>query len=512
MTNGGTMKRREFVRKSAAAGGVALLHGWKPRDAQAKHAGARTAARSTEVNQRNVLLIIADDHGCDQLGCYGNTNIKTPHLDSMASRGVRFTNAFAIAPSCSASRASILTGLYPHQNGQFGHEHNWHHFSLLDWVETIPSLLRKNGYRTGLIGKLHVGSKSKLDFDFRIEGKEIMGNRDALKMSRLAGDFFNESRERPFFLLVGYSDPHRDDQGPSTLRNVENFSGFANDKTYAGVRPTKYKPEDVRVPDFLPDIPEVRAELADQFEAVTRLDQSVGWILENLKKSGRDRDTLVIYISDNGIPFPGAKTTLYDSGTRVPMIVLSPEVKSGGIVNDAMVSLLDLVPTVLDWAAVSPPRYKLPGTSLRGILNTSDDSRRTEIYCSHTFHEITMFYPMRAIRTKKYKYIYNLFPELEFPFATDLFVSKTWQAILRQKLETMGKRSTRSYLYRPKEELYDLESDPAESLNLARDPTYEAALKELRERLAVMRADTDDYWLINDNYAVNRITFPDPRT
>ena len=508
MTNGALMmKRREFVQKSVAAGGGALLGGLAG-PANAEKPRSSTIRRSVTGAQKNVLLIISDDHGYDQLGCYGNSVIKTPNLDAMASRGVRFTNAFAIAPSCSASRGSLLTGLYPHQNGQCGHEHNWHHFSLLDWVETIPSLLKKNGYRTGLIGKLHVGSKSNLTFDYRVEGKEIMGNRDAMKIAQCAGEFFGQETDKPFFLLIGYSDPHRDDQGPSGMRNVENFSGFANDKTYPGIIPTKYRPEDVRVPDYLPDIPEVRAELADQYESVTRLDTSVGRVLENLKKSGRDGDTLVIYISDNGIPFPGAKTTLYDSGTKIPMIILSPEITTGGVVNQALVSLVDLMPTILDWASIKPPKYKLPGRSLKNILNASDDPTRQEVYCSHTFHEITMFYPMRALRTRKHKYILNLHPELEFPFATDLFVSKTWQGIVSRRLEMMGKRSTQSYLYRPKEELYDVESDPAESVNLAGNPQYDGVLKELTAKLTAMRAATDDYWLINDNYTINRETFP----
>lgn len=502
------MKRREFMQKSVAAGSGAVLHGFGHPISAAEAASGNSPHKPDQRPHKNVLLIISDDHGYDQLRCYGNQTIKTPMLDAMAARGVRFTNAFAIAPSCSASRGSLLTGLYPHQNGQFGHEHNWHHFSLLDSVETIPSVLKKNGYRTGLIGKLHVASKSNLLFDYRVEGKEIMGNRDALKIAQHAGEFFRQETGKPFFLLIGYSDPHRDDQGPSTMRNVENFSGFANDKTYAGITPAKYKPEDIHVPDFLPDIPEVRAELADQYESVTRMDTSIGWVLEQLEKSGRAKDTLVIYISDNGIPFPGAKTNLYDGGVHIPMIIQSPEIRTGGIVNEAMVSLVDLMPTILDWTSAKPPNYRLPGKSLRNLLNLTDDPSRQEVFCSHTFHEITMFYPMRSVRTRAFKYIVNLHPELEFPFATDLFVSKTWQGILKRKLSLMGKRSTKSYLYRPHEELYDLAGDPGESVNLAGNPDYDGILKELRAKLGAMRAETDDYWLINDNYRLNRDTFP----
>lgn len=465
------------------------------------------AQNSNEVKQKNVLLIISDDHGIDQLGCYGNEKIQTPSLDKLASEGTRFTNAHSVVASCSASRGVILSGLYPHQNGQYGHLHNWHHFSLLDYVETIPSLLKNNGYRTGIIGKVHVGSKSNLEFDYIVYPKEIMGARDAKKIADKTDEFFNQEKEKPFFLLVGYSDPHRDAKGMTNMKNVENFSGFANDEKYEGVTPTKYKHEDVHVPNFLPDIPEVREELADQYEAITRMDKSIGWIIENLKKSGRFEETLIIYISDNGIPFPGAKTTVYKSGLHLPMIVNSPTVKRNGVVNNSMISYVDFLPTILEWTNSEKPKYDLPGNSFLNILEKEDDSSREAVFGSHTFHEVTMFYPMRTIITKKYQYILNLFPELIYPFATDLFVSKTWQAILDKKLEKMGERKTYNYLYRPKEELYDLTRDPVEAVNLVNDPDYENVLKELRKELQKMRENTDDHWLINDNYKLNEEVF-----
>jgi N-sulfoglucosamine sulfohydrolase len=335
-----------------------------------------------------------------------------------------------------------------------------------------------------------------------------MGNRDVQKIAEYAGEFFNRDRDHPFFLLIGYADPHREDQGATVMKNVENFSGFANARVYRDVTPTKYTPADVSVPDFLPDIPEVREELADQYEAVSRLDAGIGWVLENLRRSGRETETLVIYASDNGIPFPGAKTTVYDSGTRVPMIVTSPEVPHGGTVDRTLIGLVDLMPTILDWTGTTPPRYPLPGRSIRDIVKGRADPSRTEVYASHTFHELTMFFPMRSIRTQRYRYILNLFPELVFPFATDLFVSKTWQGMLQRKLPTMGKRSTHTYLHRPHEELYDVEKDPAESRNLAADVRYDGVLRELRAKLQQMRTTTDDPWLINDHYGVNREAFP----
>ncbi|MFQ5865561.1 MAG: sulfatase [bacterium] len=498
------MNRRTFLSKCVAAGSSALVASTLPRDPVV---AAQPSARARSSAQRNVLLLISDDHGIDQLGCYGNPKVKTPNLDRMAGQGVRFTNAFCVAASCSASRGSILSGLYTHQNGQFGHQHNWHHFSFHSWVQTLPALLKRNNYQTGVIGKLHVAPKAQLPFDFVVPGKIIMGNRDVKTMAEKAGEFFNQDKEKPFFLLIGYSDPHRSAQGMSEMRNVENFSGFGNDKNYPGIKPTKYDPADVHVPDFLPDTPEVREELADQYEAITRLDTGIGMVIEKLRQSGRYEDTLIIYISDNGIPFPGAKTTIYDSGVHLPMIVCSPQVEKGGSVNNAMVSFVDLVPTMLDWTGTAGPDYELPGRSFLPTLNQENPSGWDEVYHSHIFHEITMYYPMRAVRTRRYKYILNLFPELEYPFATDLFICKTWQGILKRKSKKMGKRNVRDYLKRPAEELYDIKKDPVESKNLASEPEYQKVLQELRVKLKTMRERTDDPWLINDNYLANRTLY-----
>ena len=465
-------------------------------------------AQNSEFNShKNVLLLISDDHGVDQLGCYGNPVVRTPNIDQLAEQGTRFTNAYCVSASCSASRGTILSGLYPHQNGQFGHQHNWHHFSYHNWVETIPSLLKKNGYLTGLIGKLHVAPPQSLPFDFSVTGSELMDNRDVMKMAEKAAEFFDLDISRPFFLLVGYSDPHRSASGMSQMVNVENFSGFGNDINYPDTDRIEFDPESVLVPGFLPDRPEVRAELADQYQSISRLDTGIGKLLDYLRKSGRYKETLIIYISDNGIPFPGAKTNIYDSGVRLPMIIYSPDHLSHADSSDAMISFVDLLPTILDWTGSPGPEYKLPGRSFIPILNEENPEGWDEVYFSHIFHEITMYYPMRGIRTKNFKYIRNLFPELQFPFATDLFISKTWQAILENRLNSMGQRSVRGYLRRPREELYDVSVDPFESVNLVFDSEYSAILEEMRIRLKTMRQQTEDPWLINENYTENNLFF-----
>ncbi len=498
------INRRTFLEKCMAGGSATLLANTL---ALGNVSSSQQKLNSQSSNHRNVLLLISDDHGIDQLGCYGNQKIKTPYLDQMAAEGIRFTHAYCVAASCSASRGAILTGLYTHQNGQFGHQHNWHHFSFHAWVQSLPALLKRNGYQTGVIGKLHVAPKEQLPFDFVVEGKEIMGNRDVKSMADKAGEFFTRDKNNPFFLLIGYSDPHRSAQGMSDMKNVENFSGFGNDRNYPGIQATKYDPNDVHVPDFLPDTPEVREELSDQYQSITRLDTGIGMVLENLRKSGRYEDTLIIYISDNGIPFPGAKTTIYDSGVHLPMIVCSPDIEKSGKENHAMISFVDLVPTILEWTGTKSPDYKLPGKSFLPILNQENPNDWDEVYFSHTFHEITMYYPMRGVRTRRFKYILNLFPELEYAFATDLFISKTWQGILKRKSKMMGKRKVSDYLRRPAEELFDIENDPAESKNLANVPEYQSVLEEMREKLKKMRDETDDPWLIIDNYKANRTLY-----
>jgi len=491
------INRRQFLdRCLAASAGFACSAGVGP----AVHTRGRKG-------HRNILLLISDDHGLSQLGCTGNPVAPTQHIDALAAEGVRFTNTFTVAASCSASRGSLLSGLFPHQNGQYGHQHSFHHFSYLPWVQTLPALLKAAGYHTGVIGKLHVAPKELLPFDVQVPGKKIMGNRNVKAMAEYAGRFFRQEPDRPFFLLMGYSDPHRHAAGMSHMRGVENFSGFGNNLHYPGISSAHFKPEDVTVPSFLPDIPEVREELADQYAAIARLDTGIGMVLDELRRSGRYNDTLIIYLSDNGIPFPNAKTTLYDAGVHVPMVVWAPGGSRKGVVNHAMISFVDLLPTFLDWAGAKGPKYKLPGRSFLPILYEENPAGWDEVYLSHTFHEITMYYPMRGIRTRRFKYIHNLFPELEFPFATDLFISKTWQAILKRRLQKIGKRPTHSYLFRPEEELYDVQEDPDEVKNLAQDPAYAQLLQQLRTRLHTMRERTKDPWLVNENYRVNRRIF-----
>jgi N-sulfoglucosamine sulfohydrolase len=405
---------------------------------------------------------------------------RTPNIDRLAGKGVRFSHAFTTVSSCSPSRSVIYTGLYAHTSGQYGLAHGTHNFHSRAGVKSLPAYLRTAGYRTGIIGKTHIVPRTVYDFDEEIRAT----GRNGAEMAKQARKFIEGCGEKEFCLVMGYTDPHRAGKG----------TNFAN-RAHPGIEPVKFDPRNITVPPFLPDLPEVRADLVEYYRAVNRLDQGVGALLEVLKTTGRDRDTLVIFLSDNGIPFPGAKTTLYDSGIHLPLIVHRPGQKKTGVVNRAMTSWVDIVPTILHWAAVKAPP-NLPGRSLLPILEEEQPKGWDQVFASHTFHEVTMYYPMRAIRTRKFKYIRNLAHKLEYPIAADLYDSATWQAILQHKERKLGQRSLNAFLHRPAEELYDLEKNPVETKNLAGDPAHARVLQQMRKQLRDMQEKTGDPWTV----------------
>lgn len=431
--------------------------------------------------------MIADDLG-RHTGAYGDPNARTPNLDRMATAGVRFNNAFCTTASCSASRSVILSGLYNHANGQYGHAHAEHHFGYLPFVKPLPSLLKDAGYRTGVIGKLHV---NPLDW-FRWDLHDESAPRNVSSIAARAKSFMEGAGGQPWYLHVGYADPHREGAGPATYAN----------KPYPGVTANPFDPAKLKMPDFLPDNAETRRDVAQYYEAANRLDQGVGMMLDVLKAAGQLDNTLVVFLSDNGMPFPNAKTNCYDAGTRLPMLVLAPGAPKKGSVNNGFVNWADLAPTFLDWAGAKGPEYPLHGRSFLPVLNDENPTGWDRSYFSHCFHEVTMYYPMRGVRNRQFRYIRNLFPDLEFPHASDLWASGTYQSLLKEGPHAkLGKRALRDYLHRPAEELYDIAADPDEVKNLAASSQHHGILHQLRAEVHDWRKATKDPWLINDTYS-----------
>jgi N-sulfoglucosamine sulfohydrolase len=473
------MTRREFV-KSITAGASVLT------------ASAMASESATAENKRpNIVLIVGDDHGRGDLGCYGHPVIKTANLDSLAAEGVRFTNAFCTTASCSASRSVILSGLYNHANGMYGLQHSYHHFASFDNVLTLPVVLSRSGYRTARIGKYHVAPEEVYKFETVLTGNE----RNGVLMADNCRQFIAAEDNRPFFLYFCVADPHRGGGKAEGLPYQPDRFGN-RPKGYPGVEDVTYDPKDVVVPDFLPDTPECRAELAQYYQSVSRLDQGVGRLIEHLKKTGKYDSTIVIYISDNGIPFPGAKTTTYEPGINLPCIVRTPWQQKKGIACDAMVNWADLTPTILDFARATPRSHEFHGRSFRSVLEREHVADWDTVYASHTFHEVTMYYPIRVVRERRFKLIWNIAHGLEYPFASDLWGSATWQATIRDKPKLYGKRTVEAYLHRPKFELYDLQNDPHEVKNLADDPQYKSDLERLQAKLNAFQQRTKDPWLL----------------
>lgn len=476
-----SLTRREFLAAGIAAAGTALTTELAAAAATDKGTPVRTAP-----HKRNVLLIVADDHGYD-LGCCGGT-VKTPTLDRLAREGSLFTDAYAAVSSCSSSRATLYTGLYAHTNGMYGLSHDVHNFSLLDNVKTLPWMLKQAGYATAIVGKLHVKPEAALAYDAWLL-PEQPGNRDVAAMGHAAGRWMRAQGDTPFFLTVGYSDPHR----------AGDRSQFGNTRDWPEVTRERYAPSDVLIPSHLPDLPGVRTDLAQYYEAVSRLDSGIEILLRELASSGHADDTLVIYLSDNGRPFPGAKDNLYYEGIRLPLIVRAPGQQRRDLRCRAMVSWIDITPTILDWAGVRAPGdyhfSPLPGRSLLPILETPDPAGWDRVFATHSFHEINQYYPTRSLRTRRYSYFHNLEPSLSVPVASDVALSPSWQAIISTPGAKLGQRSLAAFQHRPAEELYDLSADPAEVHNLIDDPAHAPALADLRQQLAAWRTATHDPWM-----------------
>jgi N-sulfoglucosamine sulfohydrolase len=214
-----------------------------------------------------------------------------------------------------------------------------------------------------------------------------------------------------------------------------------------------------------------------------------------LERTGHSNDTLVMFFSDQGAPYPNGGYSFYEPGIDVPLIVCNPEATKRGVVCDALVTLADITPTVLDWTGVKGPGYPLHGRSVLPVLEREKDDDWESVVLSHVMHEVTMYYPMRALRERRYKLIWNLCWQTPWMDALEVTARSPWTETLRRGEPMIGKRSIEQYLHRPAIELYDLQTDPDEVLNLADDPKFATLRREMSERLLARLRDAGDQWL-----------------
>ena len=429
----------------------------------------------------NILLITSEDNGPD-LSCYGAPFIQTPNLDRLASEGACFENAYCTQAVCSPSRASILTGLFPHQCGQIGLA--THRYTMHRSFPTLTSVLKNAGYRTGRIGKLHVLPESAFPFDFvwRDSASISFSHRDVKKTAEVAGEFMNQGDE-PFFLMLNYADAH--------LPWLPQEFGIPEKPLTA---------EDVRVPPAAgADSPRLRAHTANYYNCLSRLDTGVGMLLDELERSGESDNTLVIFITDHGPQFSRGKGCTYELAVRVPFIVRWPGAGSPGMVREHLTSCIDVMPTILDALDIEPPE-PLPGRSVRPLLEGNADNWRTHMFCewttSHPFPLPSFLFPQRSVRDERYKLIETLLTDQDNPveayYTRQVLVeSGATQPEIDAASEDV-RRVFESWRRPEPVELYDLHTDPCEFNDLSESSDHDAIRNALLNELRNWQQETDD--------------------
>ncbi|MBX7074296.1 MAG: sulfatase-like hydrolase/transferase [Pirellulales bacterium] len=447
---------------------------------------ASVAARAAPPN---VLLLMGDDHAPYVTGTYGNRQVRTPHLDRLAAAGMRFDRAFCNSPVCTASRQSLITGRYPRTIGvtQLA-------TPLPESETTLAELLKAAGYDTAAIGKMHFNSQLQHGFDHRIDlpeyrqwltqqpslplptGVETLGVwrpfRDPASVwlnaacrpfasvdARMSGAYFaaqadqwlRQSRAAPFFLVVSFYEPHSPFHFPVEYAHRHAASEF---------NPPPVDPRDLaQIPQIFRDLTDdqKRGIIAAHHTSVEYLDQNIGRVLHSLEQTGHADDTLVIYLGDHGYLLGQhgrfEKHTSYEEAIRAALLMRYPPWIPNGGGADAMVKLVDLLPTVLDACGVAPPATT-QGRSLRGVLTGAASTHRDAVFVEYAPNEEA------CLRTSRWKIVYRAGQHVR----ADGY--KPSDSPVGQELA-----------------LYDLESDPHELTNLADDPAAAPTRDELLAQL-----------------------------
>lgn len=425
------------------------------------------------VQRPNILLIVSEDNG-PELGCYGEPHVKTPVLDKLADEGVRFQNAYVPQAGCSQSRAALLTGLYPHQNGQIGLA-TWGFRMYCENTPNVVRSLKQAGYRTGIIGKLHIKPTSAFPFDMKKIPSSNFSRKKLGDYSKLAEEFFNAD-DKPFFLSINYPEAHRPfikqtlglPREPLTGDDVQSLA-------YFGL-----------------DTPQLRSNTANYYNCLSRLDSLIGDLLDALDRSGKATNTLVIYLGDHGADLLRGKRTSYEGGVRIPLIIRWPGKAMAKQVCKELVSTLDLMPTLLAISDIEPDD-NLPGRSLLPLLQGKKTQWRRYLYTEFHLHSAHNFFPQRTVRNARYKFIHNLMPGKINPGYN--FTLKRFFTDQPLSINAAPEHIRNSYLQMkkpPEYELYDLQSDPYEFCNLANDSEHSATLAELKTQLVNWQSRTND--------------------
>lgn len=470
----GRQDRRAFMRFAGLAAALAGLFRL-----------GRAWAGDEAPRRLNLLLITADDLNCDSVGAFGGKVPRiTPNIDRLASQGMMFARAHVTVGVCQPSRSALLTGRYPHRSGGEG----FHRITQLD-TTTLWEQLAGAGYRTGLMAKVpHCLPKATDKPDTVVDAADLGIGRDPELYYKHALEFMAGASKagRPFFLMANSQDPHRPYSGSDQERNT-----WPNKKIAPPSR--TYRPEEIVVPGFLPDLPEVRREIAEYFSTVRRCDDTVGAILKALADSGLRDNTLVMFLSDNGIAVPFAKTNCYLHSTHTPWLVRWPgKVRPGAVDDEHFISGIDYMPTVLEAAGLDAPGG-MDGRSFLPLLRGEKQDGRTMVFTQ--FHETfaPLRFPMRCVQDKRFGYILNPWSDGRRVFKNESQSGRTWPAMMHAAADSpeIAER-VKLFQYRVLEELYDFQADPDALHNLVSDSRYRAELDAMRGRLRQWMVRTQD--------------------
>ena len=418
----------------------------------------------------NILIIIADDCTYNDLPLYGGTNIRTPHIDELASQGLTFNRAFVSMSMCVPCRASLYTGLYPVTNGVC-----WNHVPARSGLTSIVQHLGELGYRTGLSGKKHANPPEVFPFE-AVEGIEgdCVSETAGFELENVR-EFMTRDKKQPFCFVAALVVPHI----PWTVGD-----------------PSRFDPDKLDMPPYLAGLPEVRKEFVRYLAEIGELDRQVGELMRMLEETGVEDNTLVLFTSEQGAQWPSCKWTNWNTGVHTAMVVRWPGKTATGKRTDAMVQYEDVLPTLVEAAGGDPSKHAYDGSSFLEVISGGKDWHREFAYFMHNNIPEGPPYPIRSVSDGKYHYIRNLEHEnlyIEKHVAArmplnpywDPWIFQTWED--PQALETLQR-----YMLRPAEQLYRMDLDPNEMKDLASDPEHAVALKRLSEELDRWMASTGD--------------------
>jgi len=439
--------------------------------------------QNDDLSGYNVLFFTADDLDKNSLGCYGSgVPGISPNIDQFAREGIRFENAFINCSICQPSRSVFATGRYGHNSGAMG----FMHIRPEGSGNTIMSILKERGYVTGVMSKVeHSTPDTIFKWDFVKHMTDLGMGRDPESYYRHASEFFGRCRQegKPFYFMVNSDDPHRPYHNPDSPR--ANWRGIK--------APSRlYKPDEIKVPGFVPDIPKVRQEISWYYNSVKRLDDTFGKVMHALDESGFADSTLVVFISDNGIAIPFSKANTYFASNRTPWIMRCPGViQQGEVDNEHFISSIDYLPTLLEALHIPLPE-NLDGKSFLPLLSGDNQPQRDRVFCQIDNKISGGPVPMRSISTDKYLYIFNPWSDGERTYGNNnegLTMRGMFEAA-----ESDPEIAARCELFRTRvlEELYDLQTDPDCLSNLVGNPDYSNEYIEMVRMMREMMVESHD--------------------